>query len=379
MVIHSFWKLQNMKGDSFMLSEINSLSAQPATLNAVQNFNPADYLTCYTNSDGINVYYLEVKYRLLWFRLCYPLGRIKVEIMQNDAEQILVEARVYVDMTMNDDQFIGQGIAHKYKGVELSGSYDVIEWACTAAIGRALGVAGFGQQFCDILTQAEPEQVDSPTVLTVNNKALANNNRQNRQTAPGGGSNRTAQDNQTQPANQKPKQNSASNQPQSDWAISEEIDFGDDVPVNASFASEAIDFGEPPESWQDTPMQGFNGSAQAPLDNQQPVKQNNKQSTSSGVRSLNQQPANQQTAQPNNQQMVQKQEPTNLEEALQMFTPQDCLAIPINFGFNKGKSLGDLYNQNDTKSLDWLANTYKGRDFQVKAGAQILLNHLQAS
>ena len=73
-----------------MLSKINSLQEKPSTLCNAANFKQSDYLTHYTNSDGSKSYYLEVKYRILWFRLCYPLGRIETIVLQHDNNSVLV-------------------------------------------------------------------------------------------------------------------------------------------------------------------------------------------------------------------------------------------------------------------------------------------------
>ena len=51
------------------------------TINAVDNFNPADFTRQLPNEDGTMSLYLDVKYRLLWFRLHRPNGKIDSEII----------------------------------------------------------------------------------------------------------------------------------------------------------------------------------------------------------------------------------------------------------------------------------------------------------
>ena len=44
------------------------------TINAVDGFNPAEFTRNLPNEDGSTSLYLDVKYRLLWFRLHRPQG-----------------------------------------------------------------------------------------------------------------------------------------------------------------------------------------------------------------------------------------------------------------------------------------------------------------
>ena len=56
------------------MSESNS-NVIPA-INAVDGFNPADFVRTTVGEEGENDLYLDVKYRLLWFRLHHPNGKI---------------------------------------------------------------------------------------------------------------------------------------------------------------------------------------------------------------------------------------------------------------------------------------------------------------
>lgn len=62
-----------MKG-RLNMSELNT-NAIPA-INAVEGFNPADFVRNTVGEEGENDLYLDVKYRLLWFRLHCPNGRL---------------------------------------------------------------------------------------------------------------------------------------------------------------------------------------------------------------------------------------------------------------------------------------------------------------
>ena len=96
-------------------------------------FNPKQHITNMRGKD-----YLEVKWRLVWFRDEHPTGRIETEVIQH--EPVLMKATVY---TEDKCLATGYGTA-KMQGVAKSRPYEGAE---TAAIGRALAHAGFGTQF----------------------------------------------------------------------------------------------------------------------------------------------------------------------------------------------------------------------------------------
>lgn len=45
-------------------------------INTVDGFNPVDFVRTTVGEEGENDLYLDVKYRLLWFRLHHPSGKI---------------------------------------------------------------------------------------------------------------------------------------------------------------------------------------------------------------------------------------------------------------------------------------------------------------
>lgn len=313
------------------LPVLNEIKEKAQQAFQVPNFNPVDYLTCYTNSDGSKSYYLEVKYRIMWFRYCYPLGRIKVDILHHDEKSILVSATIYMDWTAEDHQFLCQAFAHKYK--QSDSDYDYVEWAQTKAIGRALAYAGFGQQFCDILDRPEPEQVDSPVVIPQTQQSSAQNTPSNQS---------AAQSNQQQSTvTPTPPSQQAQQQQPPDYGT--EIDFPDeDLPFEHS---EEVIF-EPPINHVQPPTQ-LNPPVQNPQESSTPTVDSTSNSSN-----------------PSNK--VEQTKPLD-----------DYLNLDITFGYNRGQTLGDLYKNNDKKSLEWLAYTYKGNNKELKAGAQLLLSELQ--
>lgn len=100
-------------------------------------FNPKDKLIKLQGKD-----YLEVRWRVVWFREVHPTGAITTELVMTEPT-VIVKAAV-----------------HGSDGVLLASDYGTaptagkgtwtgrsVEKATTAAIGRALALAGFGTQF----------------------------------------------------------------------------------------------------------------------------------------------------------------------------------------------------------------------------------------
>jgi hypothetical protein len=116
-------------------------------------FEPKNYLTRISGAD-----YLEVKWRLVWFRNENPNGRIETELMSHDGDTAIFRARVEIP---------DHGSATGW-GSEASSDFgDYIEKAETKALGRALAALGYGTQFCpDFEFGAEQNRVvDSPIDL----------------------------------------------------------------------------------------------------------------------------------------------------------------------------------------------------------------------
>lgn len=135
-----------------------------------EDFNPAVYLRTLTKRKKIRDprgneqwveethLYLDVKYRLLWFRNVYPEGFVDtVELEVND-QFARIEAVVYDRDPSKDGVRLGKG----RRQIWASDFKDYVEKCETQAIGRALAVAGFGTQFCDDLDEGDL-LADSPT------------------------------------------------------------------------------------------------------------------------------------------------------------------------------------------------------------------------
>lgn len=107
--------------------------------------------------------YLEVKFRVVWFREERPLWGIETEIVSSTDTSACARALI------RDET--GKIIASSHKTENSKGFPDFIEKAETGAIGRALALCGYGTQFCaDEMDEAD-RVVDSPVQKAPEKKA----------------------------------------------------------------------------------------------------------------------------------------------------------------------------------------------------------------
>lgn len=132
-----------------------------AALHQVEGFDPRKFMRLIQKEDQSSRYYLDVAYRKLWFRLCYPEGKIVKTIRSITAQMAIVEARVYLNKNDPDDSYVANAFAQKFReDSEIGQKY--VELAETAAVGRALSDAGFGLQFADQEKEMDPEVTEAP-------------------------------------------------------------------------------------------------------------------------------------------------------------------------------------------------------------------------
>ncbi len=118
-------------------------------------FDPQKYLTKIKDKD-----YLEVKYRVHWFRLEHKNWSIKtsVELLDIVKEVAVVKADIFDDT----GKHLSSGMKMEYK----KNFEDYIEKAETGSIGRALACLGYGTLQCFDLD--EGRIVDSPVTPSSN-------------------------------------------------------------------------------------------------------------------------------------------------------------------------------------------------------------------
>lgn len=102
--------------------------------------------------------YLEVKYRLVWFREEKPDWSIETQIIVLEKDETVALA------TIKDAS--GRIVATAHKREDTKGFADHMEKAETGAIGRALALLGYGTQFCADELDEGDRIVDAPAQPT---------------------------------------------------------------------------------------------------------------------------------------------------------------------------------------------------------------------
>lgn len=98
--------------------------------------------------------YLDVKYRVVWFREDHPDWAIETELIS------VTDNSAYAKATIRDEKGRIITTSHKFENVQ--GFPDFIEKCETGAIGRALALIGYGTQFCADDLDEGKRIVDSP-------------------------------------------------------------------------------------------------------------------------------------------------------------------------------------------------------------------------
>ncbi len=104
--------------------------------------------------------YLEVKYRLVWFREDHADWSIETNLVS------VTDVSAYAKATIKDEK--GRVIATSHKFESVQGFPDFIEKAETGSIGRALALIGYGTQFCADELDEGDRIVDAPVQLKQN-------------------------------------------------------------------------------------------------------------------------------------------------------------------------------------------------------------------
>ena len=95
--------------------------------------------------------YAQVNERIKAFRMCYPEGTIKTEMVSNENGICIFRAEVGNTLTIYEDGKIrqeyviyGTGTAYEKENSTFINKTSYIENCETSAVGRALGMCGFG-------------------------------------------------------------------------------------------------------------------------------------------------------------------------------------------------------------------------------------------
>jgi len=89
-------------------------------------------------------YYAEVNQRIKAFRMLYPEGTIKTDMLSNENGVCVFKASVYTD-GLDDNRFLlGTGTAYEKENSTFINKTSYIENCETSAVGRALAMCGIG-------------------------------------------------------------------------------------------------------------------------------------------------------------------------------------------------------------------------------------------
>ena len=124
--------------------------------------------------------YAEVNQRIKAFRMVYPQGAIVTDMISNENGTCVFKALV-----QNEEGFvIGTGTAYEKEGSSFINKTSYIENCETSAVGRALGMAGFGidtsvasaEEVANAITQQDSEKLIDKKMVESLNKAIENAN-----------------------------------------------------------------------------------------------------------------------------------------------------------------------------------------------------------
>jgi hypothetical protein len=108
--------------------------------------------------------YLEVKYRLVWFREDHPDWGIETSIIHSGEDGSTVKAVIR--------DAAGRILATGHKSETPEGFADHLEKAETGSIGRALALVGYGTQFCADELDEGDRLADAPVDRKKKNKTF---------------------------------------------------------------------------------------------------------------------------------------------------------------------------------------------------------------
>ena len=114
--------------------------------NVVVNWKQITYEDIKKANEAINTTdikgkeYAEVNQRVKAFRMIYPKGTIKTDMESNENGVCIFRAGVYSE----DGVLLGTGTAYEKENSTFINKTSYIENCETSAVGRALGMAGFG-------------------------------------------------------------------------------------------------------------------------------------------------------------------------------------------------------------------------------------------
>ena len=130
--------------------------------------------------------YAEVNQRIKAFRMIYPEGFIRTLILDNKDGVCIIQATVgYYQFGegFRNEIILGTGTAYEKEGSSFINKTSYIENCETSAVGRALGMAGFGidtsvasfEEVANAIQQQEGEELISQKYITALQNSIEKN------------------------------------------------------------------------------------------------------------------------------------------------------------------------------------------------------------
>lgn len=121
--------------------------------------------------------YAEVNQRIKAFRMIYPMGTIDTEMISNENGVCIFKATVG-----NGETILGVGHAYEKENSTFINKTSYIENCETSAVGRALGMAGFGidtsvasaEEVANAITQQDSDKLIDKKMVAGLNQAIDN-------------------------------------------------------------------------------------------------------------------------------------------------------------------------------------------------------------
>ncbi|MCI9448471.1 MAG: hypothetical protein HFH36_14140 [Lachnospiraceae bacterium] len=356
-----------------MKEKLYDRSEAVAALNRVEGFNPMELARILTKDGQEDQLYLDVKYRKLWFRLVYPLGKIVSSIRSFTENMAIVEARIYLDKCDEQENYIANAFSQKFRTNDPNFGDKFLEMAETAAVGRALSDAGFGHQFADVGEANDPMQVDAGIQIpgmTAQSQTQGNGNHQSAMTEHA----------DTQPVTQG-GQGLQSPQNQGFQPVTQRNQGTQPIGQNQGAQPQAIIQGNAnPQSSMPGQSNMMNQFYQQAQEKGATIGQNPagapQMQNGFGNQQADQMPQTQGSHQSSGQYSpaASLDESLPVEELVQRMTYEQATQIVITgngkFG---GKTMGQVAVESP-KNLNWFAQSYSGKNHLIPAAARVLLN-----
>ncbi len=305
--------------------------------------------------------YMPVTNRVLWFRMANPFGKIVTNIVERTDSFAVVEARIYLSKDDEDKNYIAKGTAQREYSKDATYSMRNIEWAETAAIGRALSLAGYGTQFCsEELGDNGP--VDSPVSFGSNTSTKT--------TAP----NKSVENTKSETVKTEVKTQEKKN-------VVEETTVESKTTVEDNITKADVVQASTVEVVQDETIQNVEVNEQPKAEivksevNEQPkneekvvvkeTEQTQMEISSESVTEVNAE----ETDIPNYTKL------TPVEDILNVMTLEEAENTILDIGPLKGNTMKFILEEDESK-VRWLVNSYAGNNNILKASAKILIDNL---